>query len=237
MDTRLFRTVYNTYLGHQNGHLVALPYVDQTSQFHLERHGDKVALRTHHFHFVGVNHQHAVYLTNHAHDSQKFHIERFPDGRIALRSSHGTYLCVHPNGSVTAHHRVESGEFFTEEMPQAGYVQQQIVPTAPPGYPGYAAAPVYTPPPQQVVYQPPQQQVVYQQPQQVVYQQPPPVVYQQAPQVVYTPPVVVQQPTVIVRPGPSVLGVGLGVGLGLGLGFGHRHHGHHHHHHHGHHHR
>jgi len=223
-DLRLFRSVYNTHLAHQNGYVVAVPYLDQTCHFHLEHHYDRVALRTNHGQFVGVNHVHQVFLTN-GQESHKFFLERFGDGRVALKSMHNTYLCVEPNGSVRAHHVLEAGVFFVEERP-AGAVIASAPAVA------YAQPPqqvVYQqPPPQQVVYQqPPQQQVVYQQPpqQQVVYQQPPPVVVAAPPQVVYAAP----PPTVIVaQRGPSV-GVGLGVGLALGLGLGHRHHGHHHH--------
>jgi len=71
-DVRMFRTAFNTHLAHQNGYLVAVPYVDQTSHFTLEHHYDRIALRTSHLQYVGVNNMNQVYLTNQGLDSQKF---------------------------------------------------------------------------------------------------------------------------------------------------------------------
>jgi len=217
-DARVFRSLYGTYLSHQNGYLVAVPMLDQSCRFHYEWYYDRVALRTHHNQYVGVNHLHAVYTTSQQ-DAQKFILERIPDGRVAFKSSHNTYIRVEPNGSTRASHNIESGELFVEEM-------------APPSVYAVSAPPVVVQQPVTVV----QPQVRMAAPS-VVYAQPPPVVYTQPTTVYAAPPVVVQQPTVVVqRGGPSVLGTGLAVAAGMALGYELTHGGRHHHHHHGRHH-
>jgi len=135
-DARFLITAYGTYLSHHHDKLRTLPVPDDTCKFHFEYHHHHIAIRTHHYHFVGVNYEKQVYTTNHHHESQLFTIERMPDGRIALKNHHHhTYIGVDPYGWVHAHHRIEAGQLFTERPVYGGAVVGVAAPVvvAPPG--------------------------------------------------------------------------------------------------------
>eukprot|EP01101_Sappina_pedata_P008357 TRINITY_DN460_c0_g1_i2.p1 TRINITY_DN460_c0_g1~~TRINITY_DN460_c0_g1_i2.p1 ORF type:complete len:136 (-),score=39.33 TRINITY_DN460_c0_g1_i2:104-454(-) len=113
MGNRAFKDHHGHYLSAEGDALHTSHHLDHHSHFHIEKHGDKVALKTHHGRYVTVDNHHHVHLAHHIHQHDSlFHLEHH-HGKVAIKGHHGHYIGS-DHGRIRTHHAAGPSEHFEE---------------------------------------------------------------------------------------------------------------------------
>jgi len=113
MGNKAFKDHSGNFLKAEDDHLTTDPSKSEHCKFHVEKHGDKIALKTHHGKYVSINDDHEIFLAPQLDGKHSlFHLENLGH-KVAIKGHHDRYIGAH-EGKVKTHDSCSEHEQFEE---------------------------------------------------------------------------------------------------------------------------